>query len=80
MGQPRRLENRTTVGILGDLHPGVNSSDFFFEFRDSFSLAGNSNSLAIDGWCRQIHLPHATFSHVQSLHSADDMCSLAQGA
>ena len=26
------------------------------------------NSLAIDGGCRQIHLPHATFSHVQSLH------------
>ena len=26
------------------------------------------NSLAIDGRCRQIHLPHATFSHVQSLH------------
>ena len=24
--------------------------------------------LAIDGVCRQIHLPHATFSHAQSLH------------
>ena len=39
------------------------------------------NSLAIDGKCRQIHLPHATFSHVQSLHrshSTDDMCTLAQ--
>ena len=32
-------------------------------------------------FCRQIHLPHATFSHVQSLHkshSTDDMCTLAQ--
>ena len=25
--------------------------------------------------CRQIHLPHATFSHAQSLHSTDDMCA-----
>ena len=36
------------------------------------------NSLAIDGDCRQIDLPHATFSHAQSLHRTDDMCSLAQ--
>ena len=30
--------------------------------------------------CRQIHLPHATFSHVQSLHkshSTNDMCTMA---
>ena len=25
--------------------------------------------------CRQIHLPHATFSHAQPLHSTDDMCA-----
>ena len=24
--------------------------------------------------CRQMHLPHATFSHAQSLHRTDDMC------
>ena len=33
--------------------------------------------------CRQAHLPHATCSHVRSLHrshSTDDMCTLAQGA
>ena len=37
------------------------------------------NSLAIDGVCRQIHLPRAAFSHAQSLHrshSTDDMCAL----
>ena len=36
------------------------------------------NSLAIGGRCRQIHLPHATFSQVQSLHrshSTHDMCA-----
>ena len=25
--------------------------------------------------CVQMHLPHATFSHAQSLHSTDDMCA-----
>ena len=25
--------------------------------------------------CRRMHLPHATFSHAQSLHSTDDMCA-----
>ena len=33
------------------------------------------------GQCRQIHLQHATFSHVQSFHrthSTDDMCTMAQ--
>ena len=32
--------------------------------------------------CRQIHLPHASFSHVQSLHrshSTDDMCAWLKG-
>ena len=43
-----------------------------------FSLAGNLNSLAIDGVCGQTHLPHATFSHAQSLHSTDDMWFKAQ--
>ena len=49
-------------------------------FRDAFSFfaCGKVNSLAVDGGCRQIHLPHAIFSHVQSLHrshSTDDMCA-----
>ena len=42
----------------------------------SSSASRKVNHLAIDGVCRQIHLPHATFSHVQSLrgsHSTDDM-------
>ena len=46
---------------------------FFFACR-------KVNSLAIYGRCRQIHLPHATFSHVQllhRLHSTDDMCSMS---
>ena len=69
---PRQLSGNSTttgakVGILGDPHPGLNSS--------AFSLARNLNSLAIDGRCRQIHPPHATFSHAQSLHSTDDMCA-----
>ena len=71
--------NRTKVGILRDPLPGLNCSDFF---RDAFSFSAcqKVDSLAIDVVCRQIHLPHATFSHAQSLHSTDDMCSLAQGA
>ena len=39
------------------------------------------NSLAIDGGCRQIGQPHATFSHIQVLHrphSTDDMCRIDQ--
>ena len=47
-----------------------NSLCLFFgvNFSDCFSLT----------YCRPIHLPHATFSHVQSLyrsHSTDDMCA-----
>ena len=70
-GNSTTIGSRTKVGILGDL----NSSDF--SFRDAFSLDGK--------WipwhsteCRQIHLPHATFSHVQSLHRShctDDLCA-----
>ena len=73
--------SRTKVGILGD--PLLDCTvSFFFQFRDPFSLDGNLNSLAIDGGCRQIHQPHATFSHVQVLHrshSTDDMCTMDQG-
>ena len=38
-------------------------------------------SIYMFGWfsnCGQIHLPHATFSHAQSLHSTDHLFSLAQ--
>ena len=51
-------------GIVGDPHPGLNSS-VFFEFRDAlfacqkFEFPGNRQ-----GECRQIHLPHASFSHI----------------
>ena len=30
-------------------------------------------------FCGQIHLPHDTFSHAQSLHSTDDMCAWLKG-
>ena len=45
------------------------------QFRDASSFVAfrKVNSLAVDGWCRQIHLPHATFSHVQSLHRTAQM-------
>ena len=79
----RQLSGNSTtigakVGILGDPHPGLKGSDFF-SVQMLFSLARNLNSLAIDRVCKQIHLPHATFSDAQSLHSTDDMCALAQG-
>ena len=53
---------------------------FFLVQRCCFSLARNLNSLAIVGECRQIHLPHATFSHAQAWYSTDNTCSLAQGS
>ena len=61
------------VGILGDLHPGLNSSVFSVQ-RCSFRFP----AICIP-WqstrCRQIHLPHATVSLSQSLHSTHDMCA-----
>ena len=81
--RPRQLTmvgSRTQVGILGDHHPGLNSCDFFVQ-RCLFAC-WKMNSLAIDGWCRQTHLPHATFSHVQTLHrthSTDNMCAWLTG-
>ena len=83
--RPRHLkENSTTIGsqtkveILGVPHPGLNSR--FFWVQRCFLACRRVNSLAIDGkeGCRQIQLPHATFSQVQSLHrshSTDDMCA-----
>ena len=76
VGTARRLEVGQKMGILGDPHPGLNRSDFlvqrcFFRLRES-EFPEN------DGRCRQIHLRHATFSHVQALHrshSTDDMCA-----
>ena len=47
-GSSTTIGSRIKVGILGERHPGLNSCFFFF-FRDAFSLAGNLNSLAIDG-------------------------------
>ena len=80
-GSNTMIGSRTKVGILGDAHPGLNSSGFFVR-RCLFSLAGKWIPWQSTGGYRQIHLPHATFSHVQSLHrsnSTDDMCTLAQG-
>ena len=71
--------SRPKVGILGDPHPGLNSSDFlvqrclfFFDCRKS-EFPGNRRR------CRQIHLPYATFHSHSTSHSTDDMCTLAQG-
>ena len=50
----------------------------FFSSDGLFACRKKLNSLAIDWVCRQIHLPHATFSHAQSLHRTDDTCALAQ--
>ena len=55
---------------------------FFFLFRVAFPLVGKRIPWQSTGRCRQIHLPHATFSHVQSLHrshSTDDMCAWLKG-
>ena len=79
-GSSTTIGSRTKVGILGDPHPGLNSSDLlvqrcFFRLLES-DFPGNRRG------CRQVHLPHATFSHVQSLrrsHNTDDMCTLAHG-
>ena len=73
------IGSRTKVGILGDPHPGLNSSDFLVQ-RCSFACQKVWIPWQSTEVCRQIHLPHATFSHAQSLHSTDDMSSLAQGA
>ena len=48
VGQARRLEIEPKLEFLAILILEVNSS-FFIEFRDPSSLAGNLNSLAIDG-------------------------------
>ena len=59
----------------------VNSD--FFSSEEAFSACRQLNSLAIDLVCTQIHLPHATFPHAQSSHSAHSTfitcSSLAQG-
>ena len=76
--RPRQLSGNSTtvgatVGILGDPHPGLICCVFFVQ--RCFFDCRKVNSLAIDGGCRQRRLPHATFSHVQSLHSTHDMCA-----
>ena len=80
-GSSTMIGSQTKVGILGDPHPGLNNSDFIVQ--RCFFACRKVNSLAIDGRCRQIHLPHSTFSHVQSLHrshSPDDMCAWLKGS
>ena len=79
-GSNTMIGSRTKVGSLGDPHPGLNSSDFLLQ-RCFFFTCRKVNSLAIGGGCRRIRLPHATFSHVKSLHrihSTDDMCTMAE--
>ena len=78
--RPRQLSGNSTtigakVGILSEPHLGQNSSVFFCVQSCSLRLPEILSSLAIDWGCRQMHLPHATFSHAQSLHSTDDMCA-----
>ena len=82
-GSNTMIGSRTKDGILGERHPGLNSNDSLFRDASLFFFACRKvNTLAIDGRSGQIHVPHATFSHVQSLHrthSTDDMCTLARG-
>ena len=66
-------------------HPTFSSSSTRWEQHDDWKSSKSWNfwrsSSSTEQWCRQIHMPHATFSHVQSLHrshSTDDMCTLAQ--
>ena len=49
-----------------------------FPVQRCFFACPKVNSLAIDGDCRQIHLPHAIFSHVQSLHRSHSTFSHVQ--
>ena len=75
------IGRRTKVGILGDPHPVLNSRDFFVQRCFFFFVCQREFSGNRRVWCRKIHLQHATFSHVQSLHrthSTDDMCTMAQ--
>ena len=77
IGNSTTIGSRTKVGILGDPHLGLNNSDFLSS-EMLFFACREVHCLAIDGRCRQIHLPHATFPHVQSLHrshSTDDVCA-----
>ena len=82
-GSNTMIGSQTKVGILGDPHLGLNRSNFLVQRCLPFFVAcWKVNSLAFDGSCRQIHLPHATLSHVQSLHrthGTDDMCTVVQG-
>ena len=66
------------VGV-GQGGPSFASGGNLFDIDDQCSGQICPDFVATCSW-RQMHLPHATFSHVQSLHGTDDMCSLAQGA
>ena len=72
VGTARRLEQK--LEFLANLILD-RTVVFFFVQGCSLRLPEILSSLAIDWVCRQMHLPHATFSHEQSLHSTDDMCA-----
>ena len=77
VGTARRLEVEQKLEFLAILILDWTAVNFFVK-RCFFFACRKVNSLAIDGGCRQVHLPHATFSHVQSLHrshSTEDMCA-----
>ena len=73
VGTARRLEQK--LAFLANLILDRTVVFFFFVQSCSLRLPEILSSLAIDWGCRQMHLPHATFSHEQSLHSTDDMCA-----
>ena len=54
------------------------------QFRDAFFFVAcrESEFPGNRRGCGQVHLPHATFTHVQSLHRthSTDMCTMAEGA
>ena len=60
--------------ICGIQHPGLNSSDWKSS-EMLFRLPEIWIPLATHGEVDRKHLPHATVTHAQSLHSTDDMCA-----
>ena len=74
-GNSTTIGNRTKVGILGDPHPGLNSSDFFSS-EMPFSLAGNwipwQSTGGVDRYtCRTPHFH--MYSHSTN-HTAQMTC------
>ena len=76
IGNSTTIGSRTKVGILGDPHPELNSSDFFVQ--RCFFACQKANSLAIDGGVKR-HTCHTQHFHKYSHctdHTAQTTCVL----